>query len=83
MCVLRAGSEAEYYGKDEDETTSACEGDSPATDVESGRLLDCSIDQCPSGTYCRRSAGDADGHRPIARCCPKGIRRHQPLLFVV
>lgn len=60
------------YGMDKDEMMRACEGDSPVTDAESGRLLDCSIDTCPTGTYCRRSAGDTAGRRSTARCCPKG-----------
>ena len=73
--VLRAAFEADYHSKDEDETTTACDGDSPASDSESGLLLDCSVDSCPSGTYCRRSAGDIEGRKSTARCCPRGICR--------
>jgi len=54
-------------------TTDECDGDSPAADVDSGRLLDCSVDQCPPGTYCRRSAVDIAAQPSVARCCPKGI----------
>ena len=79
--VLRAAYDADYYGQNENETTVACDGDRPATDADSGRLLDCSVDTCPSGTYCRRSAGDITGRRPIARCCPKGID-HNELVMV-
>jgi len=50
----------------------ACDGDRPATDTESGGLLDCSVNPCPSGTYCRRSASDIAGQRSTARCCPTG-----------
>jgi len=71
--VLRAAYEADDYNNEEDEMTAACDGDSPATDAKSGRLLDCSVDPCPSGTYCRRIAGDIAGRRSTARCCPIGI----------
>jgi len=75
---MRAAHEAaNYHDKNDDETSTACDGDRPASDAESGRLIDCSVDSCPSGTYCRRTAGDVAGRRPIARCCPKGI--HQPV----
>jgi len=72
---LRAASDDGGHNKEEDEITAACDGDSPVTDAESGRLLDCSVDRCPSGTYCRRSAGDVAGRRSTARCCPTGRRR--------
>jgi len=70
--MLHAGDEVEDSTKEKDEMLTACDGDSPAIDAESGRLLDCSVDSCPSGTYCRRGAGGIAGRSYTARCCPIG-----------